>query len=136
MTAHSNREKEVMKYLQENYPEIRIWRFDNGQSYAKFSVKLALEEYKKTRSITSAMRKLVVITYGNEGFPDLAGIYMGIFVSIEIKVGKDKQREAQKWMQKTINKAGGIYMLIDDKSSLESQLKPLDGIKTWAANQK
>lgn len=131
MSKHSNRENEVLLFLQKRYPEIRMWRFDVGQAYAKFSVKAALEEYKRTRSITQAMKKLVTVTYGTKGFPDLAGVYLGIFVGIEIKVGRDRQRKEQKVMEETINKAGGLYLLVDDKSPLEQQLEKIDRIKEW-----
>lgn len=122
-----------MLVAQKEYSGIRLWVFDNGQAYAKFSVKEALQEYKKTNSITQALKKLIVITYGNEGFPDLAGIYFGIFVGIEIKVGKDRQRAGQKIMERVIKEAGGIYILLDDKSPILDQLKPLERIKIWAA---
>jgi len=129
MSKHSNREKEVMLYLQQHYKGIRIWRFDVGQAYAPFSAKNALEEYKRTRSITAAMKKLQVVRYGTVGFPDLAGVYCGVFVGIEIKVGKDRQRKEQKWMEETIEKAGGIYILLTDKKSIAEQLTRLDAIK-------
>ena len=129
MSKHSNREKEVLLYLQKNYPEIRMWRFDVGQAYAKFSVKACLEEYKRTKSVTQAMRKLIVITYGNVGFPDLAGLYHGIFIGIEIKVGKDRQRQEQKWMEDTINRGKGVYILLTDKQSIAAQLTRLDLIR-------
>lgn len=135
MSKHSNREKEVLLTSQRLHPELRLWRFDTGQAYAKFSVKGALQEYKKTGSITSAMKKLITITYGVKGFPDLAGLYYGIFIGIEIKVGKDRQRQEQKSMEETIKKAGGIYILLDDKSPVEDQLKPLDKVKQWATTQ-
>lgn len=124
-----------MLYLQNKYSGLRIWRFDNGQAYAKFSVKGALQEYKRTGSITQAMKQLIVITYGNEGFPDLAGIYHGIFIGIEIKVGKDKQRKAQKVMEEVINNAGGVYMIVDDKSPLDIQMEKLEGIREWKNKQ-
>lgn len=131
MTKHSNREKEVMLYLQENYKGIRMFRFDSGHAYAKHTVKHALEEYKRTSSITQAMRRLQLIKYGEVGFPDLAGIYGGIFVGIEIKVGKDRQSKEQKVMEKVITDAGGVYILLDDKSPIKQQLRPLDRIKEW-----
>lgn len=131
MTAHSNLEKKAMLYAQKEYKGIKIWRFDNGQAYAKFSVKKCLEEYKKTKSITMAMKKLIVITYGNPGFPDLAGVYCGVFFGIEIKVGADRQSKEQKATQKAIESAGGLYMLLDDKSPIEGQLAPLDKVRAW-----
>lgn len=135
MSKHSNREKEVMLHLQKNYKGIRVWRFDVGMAYALHTVKDALQEYKRTGSITQAMTKLQRITYGVNGFPDLAGIYYGIFIGIEIKVGKDKQRKEQKIMEKVIKEAGGIYILLTDKEPIESQLQPLKGIERWIKSQ-
>lgn len=130
MSKHSNREKEVMLWLGKNYPQARVFRFDSGQAYAKFSVKAALEEYKKTKSITAAMKKLVVITYGVEGWPDLLVLFYGVAFGIEIKVGKDKQRESQKNIQHTFNLCGAAYRVVDDKSPLETQISPtMDAIK-------
>jgi hypothetical protein len=135
VSKHSNREKEVMLHLQKNYKGIRVWRFDVGMAYALHTVKDALQEYKRTGSITQAMTKLQRITYGVNGFPDLAGIYYGIFIGIEIKVGKDKQRKEQKIMEKVIKEAGGIYILLTDKEPIESQLQPLKGIERWIKSQ-
>ena len=124
-----------MLHLQKNYKGIRVWRFDVGMAYALHTVKDALQEYKRTGSITQAMTKLQRITYGVNGFPDLAGIYYGIFIGIEIKVGKDKQRKEQKIMEKVIKEAGGIYILLTDKEPIESQLQPLKGIERWIKSQ-
>lgn len=135
MSKHSNREKEVLLYLQKNYKGIRVWRFDVGQAVATFSVKDALEAYKRTGSITQAMRSVKRLTYGVKGFPDLAGIYYGIFIGIEIKVGKDRQRKEQKVMEKVIKEAGGIYILLTDTEPIESQLKPLKDIEIWIKTQ-
>ena len=129
---HNNRQKEVMLEAQRLYSGIRLWETDNGHAYALFSVTSALQEYKRTGSITAAKRKLVRIVYGRKGFPDLVGIYQGIFIGIEIKVGQDRQRKEQKTMESAIRKAGGIYILLDDKSEIHKQLKPLEAIKKWA----
>jgi len=131
MSKHSNREKEILLYLQKKYPEIRLWRFDTGQAYAKFSLKACLQEYKRTKSITQAMKKLVIITYGTKGFPDLAGLYKGVFIGIEIKVGKDRQREEQKVMEQVINKAQGIYILLTDKKPIDEQIERIEQVKIY-----
>ena len=120
-----------MLFLQEHYPEMRLWRMDTGQAYAKFSAKLALQEYKRTRSITMAMGKLITITYGVVGFADILCCYHGIMISIEIKVGKDFQSEEQKAMERTINNCGGIYILLDDKSPIENQTQRIEAVKQW-----
>lgn len=130
MSKHSNREKEVMLWINKNYHQARVFRFDNGQAYAKFSVKAALEEYKRTGSITLAFKKLIVITYGVEGWPDLFVIYMGRAFGIEIKVGKDRQRQSQKNMELAFKISGATYKLVDDKSSIDVQVRPtMDSIE-------
>lgn len=123
-----------MLFAQSKYNGLRLWSLDTGQAYAKFSVKLALQEYKKTKSITMAMKRLVVISYGVIGFPDLVGIYMGIFIGIEIKVGKDRQSEDQKAMEATIKKAGGVYLIVKD-GPIEPQLTPLDKVREWMTRE-
>ena len=51
------------------------------------------------------------IPSSNKGLSDIEGFCNGKFVSIEIKVGKDKQRESQIKRQKEIEADGGIYYL-------------------------
>lgn len=133
MSKHSNREKEIMLWIGKNYPTARVFRFDSGQAYAKFSVKnalqVALSTFKETRSVgmamTAGLKRLVVITYGVEGWPDLLVIFMGVAIGLEVKVGKDRQRKSQKNMQNTFNLCGAAYKLVDDKSSLEKQITPV-----------
>lgn len=51
------------------------------------------------------------IPSSNKGLSDIEGFCNGRFVSIEIKVGKDKQRDSQIKRQKEIDADGGIYYL-------------------------
>jgi hypothetical protein len=46
------------------------------------------------------------------GTADLSAVINGRAVKIEIKVGKDRQSEAQKRYQDEVTRAGGIYLLI------------------------
>jgi len=125
MSKHSNYEKEVMLWLGKNYPKARVFRFDVGQAYAKHTVKYALEEYKRTKSISAAMKKLITITYGVKGWPDLLVIHYGVAFGIEVKVGKDRQSEEQINMEATFKMIGAAYTVVDDKSSIENQVKPI-----------
>jgi hypothetical protein len=137
MTKHSNREKEIMLYLQKNYDRIRVFRFDVGTAYALYTVMKALQagisEFTKTGSfhsaISEAKKHLQIISYGVKGFPDLLAIYHGISIGIEIKVGKDKQRQEQKSMENAFFHAGGIYILLTDKEPIADQLTRLDIIR-------
>ena len=72
-----------------------------------------------------------MITYGVEGWPDLLVIYMGIAFGIEVKVGKDRQRESQKRMEYTLNLCGAAYKVVDDKTPFPDQIVPtMEAIKT------
>lgn len=130
-SKHSNRERFVMKWLQKNYPGIRVFRFDSGQAYAKHTVIAALMVLIQGGTLQQAKSKLQVIVYGEDGFPDLLAIYYGVAVGIEIKVGKDRQRDSQKLVERMFEIAKGIYMICDDKSPLEDQFGILEKVEKF-----
>jgi len=49
-----------------------------------------------------------------KGIPDIIGIYKGRFISIEIKIGSDRQSEEQKEREEEIKEAGGQYWIAKD----------------------
>ena len=48
---------------------------------------------------------------GTNGTADISSTILGRSVKIEIKIGADRQSEAQKLYQKSIEQAGGIYIV-------------------------
>jgi hypothetical protein len=50
--------------------------------------------------------------YPNDSTGDYYYIKYGQFVAIEVKVGKDKQSEAQAYYQSCVERAGGVYMIV------------------------
>jgi|WetSurMetagenome_2_1015567.scaffolds.fasta_scaffold885176_1 hypothetical protein len=57
------------------------------------------------------------------GIPDIIAIdYEGRFVGIEVKAPGGKQSEHQKEIQRQIEAAGGIYLLIKDVEELRGRL--------------
>ncbi len=48
------------------------------------------------------------------GTADISATINGKSIKIEIKIGKDKQSEAQKTYQQQVEKAGGIYLIVKD----------------------
>lgn len=46
------------------------------------------------------------------GTADLSATIYGLSVKIEVKIGKDRQSEAQKRYQQEVEKAGGVYWLV------------------------
>lgn len=85
------------------YPSIRIWDAATG----------LYRSYNGTR----------VIRVGIDGQADITGIMPdGKRLEIEVKTGKDKQRESQINFQKMIEERNGIYIVIDDKTEIENQI--------------
>ena len=50
-----------------------------------------------------------------KGLPDIWCCMDGRFVVIEVKAGKDRQREEQKHRQFEIERAGGVYLIVRSK---------------------
>jgi hypothetical protein len=51
------------------------------------------------------------------GSADISATIKGRSVKIEVKIGKDRQSEAQKRYQENIEKAGGTYIIAKDFDS-------------------
>jgi hypothetical protein len=51
------------------------------------------------------------------GSADISATIRGRSVKIEVKVGKDRQSDAQKRYQETIERAGGVYLIARDFDS-------------------
>lgn len=51
---------------------------------------------------------------GTNGTADISATILGRSVKIEVKIGKDRQSEAQKDYQESITKAGGQYWIAND----------------------
>lgn len=65
--------------------------------------------------------KVIGITWtkgtGTPGSADISATIRGRSVKIEVKIGKDRQSEAQMRYQESIEKAGGIYIIARDFDS-------------------
>ena len=54
---------------------------------------------------------------GTKGSADISATIKGRSIKIEVKIGKDRQSEAQVEYQKAIERAGGIYFIAKDFDS-------------------
>ena len=54
-----------------------------------------------------------------KGIPDIIGIHKGRFISVEIKIGTDRQSDDQKLREQEIIKAGGCYYIAKDFDSFK-----------------
>ena len=68
----------------------------------------------RTRTIGSTK---YIPTTGTKGSADISATIKGRSVKIEVKVGKDRQSQAQKKYQEMIEKAGGVYIIARDFES-------------------
>ena len=51
---------------------------------------------------------------GTNGTADISATIKGKSIKLEVKIGKDRQSEAQKKYQADIERAGGIYVIVKD----------------------
>ena len=61
---------------------------------------------------------------GRPGVPDICGITAkGRFLGVEVKVGADRQRAAQKAFQERCDEAGALYILYRDTDELDTLIR-------------
>jgi len=74
-----------------------------------------LDNTKVVKDVLGFSRKIGSVSWikgtGTNGSADISATIKGKSVKIEVKIGKDKQSEAQKLYQSNIETAGGIYMI-------------------------
>ena len=72
--------------------------------------------------------------FQSAGIPDILACYRGVFLGIEVKVGKNKPSELQKAKVKLINDAGGLAFVTWD--NLEQLTVALDYIDRKSSSRK
>jgi len=60
-----------------------------------------------------------------KGTADIHAVYKGRHLSIEVKIGKDRQSDAQKAVQQLVEKAGGLYFIAKDFTSFHQWITRL-----------
>ena len=69
----------------------------------------------KHRTEVKGSGKLVYIPgTTRKGTADIHAVWKGKHLSIEVKIGKDRQSEAQKQVEIEVNRAGGYYFIAKD----------------------
>lgn len=63
------------------------------------------------------------IRFGLPGQPDIQGMLDGRWIGIEVKKPGGRQSEKQKKFQKAVERAGGVYLLVDDVEEAIRALK-------------
>lgn len=48
----------------------------------------------------------------NQGQGDMMIVYKGVYISVEVKIGKDRQSDVQKKFENDLNRSGGNYIIV------------------------
>jgi hypothetical protein len=67
------------------------------------------------------------VRYGLPGSSDILACISGRFVGVEVKVGRDKQRQNQADFATAVRQAGGIYVLARSVDDVRNTLR-LEGL--------
>ena len=88
-----------------------------------------IDKRKKSTDVLGRERVIGSLTYikgtSTNGTADISSIINGKSVKIEIKIGKDRQSDAQKKYQQATEKAGGIYLITKSFDEFMEQYKQL-----------
>lgn len=88
-----------------------------------------IDKRQKSNDVLGRERIIGSLTYikgtSTNGTADISSIINGKSVKIEIKIGKDRQSEAQKKYQQATEKAGGIYLITKSFDEFMEQYKKL-----------
>jgi hypothetical protein len=100
--------------VERKYPKSRIFRQNTGSAYPIQTFKRAIEYIK--RGVTPVWFRPVA--FGTPGQGDVGGWIhingVAVVCHIEVKIGKDTQREAQEKFEATVKRCGGIYVIAND----------------------
>ena len=114
MSLATDLQNRLILEVQKKYPKSRLWRQNVGHAYPIQTFKRALEFIK--RNVTPPWFRPV--QYGVVGSGDVGGWIningVAVVCHIEVKIGADKQREAQEKFEATVKRCGGIYVIAHD----------------------
>jgi hypothetical protein len=79
----------------------------------------------KTAIGTLVGKSTYIPSTGTKGSADISAVVYGIAISIEVKVGRDRQSEHQKKYEDAINKAGGFYFIVHDEDDFINKFEDL-----------
>ena len=97
---------------------IKFIQMIGGQAERVSSMGRMIDNRKVSTDVLGRQRTIGTMKYipgtSTNGTADISAIYKGISFKIEVKIGKDKQSEAQKKYQKDVERAGAVYIIAKD----------------------
>lgn len=130
-------EHELKKYPDNPYPCIRKYtdktangltkciidyvRFIGGQAERINTMGRPIDNRREVVDVIGRRRVIGSITWipstSTKGSADISITYKGRSIKVEVKVGADRQSEAQKKYQRSVESAGGVYFIARDFKS-------------------
>lgn len=62
------------------------------------------------------------------GEPDMIACIDGLYVGIEVKVGKDRMTQLQEWKKARIERSGGLFWIVKDYEGYKELLNRIKGV--------
>ena len=73
---------------------------------------------RRTYNVAGCLRQVGSLRWGKStstaGSADISAVVFGRAVKVEVKIGADRQREAQRCYQSAVERAGGLYFIAKD----------------------
>ena len=73
---------------------------------------------RRTYNVAGCIRQVGSLRWGKStsttGSADISAVVFGRAVKVEVKIGADRQREAQRCYQSAVERAGGLYFIAKD----------------------
>lgn len=114
MSEATSLQNRLILEVQKKYPRSRLWRQNVGHAYPITTFKRAIS-FLMQGTTPPWFRP---VQYGVVGSGDVGGWIhingVAVVCHIEVKIGKDTQREAQEKFEATIKRCGGIYVVAHD----------------------
>lgn len=96
-------------------------KYKGGQAERINTTGIPIDERRQVTDVLGHSRTIGNIEWrtggGTNGSADISATIRGRSVKIEVKIGRDRQSEAQKAYQKQVETAGGIYYIAHDFTS-------------------
>ncbi len=97
---------------------IMFIQYIGGQAERVSSMGRMIDNRKVSTDVLGRQRTIGSMKYipgtSTNGTSDISAIYKGISFKIEVKIGADRQSEAQKKYQKDVECAGAVYIIAKD----------------------
>ena len=97
---------------------IKFIQMIGGQAERVSSMGRMIDNRKVSTDVLGRQRTIGTMKYipgtSTNGTADISAIYKGISFKIEVKIGADRQSEAQKKYQKDVERAGAVYIIAKD----------------------